>query len=137
MAQTKAKLNMLETREKLGLGELQSTDLMPIINYAWNCSFARRDKNKNAISDRGWNPLDWKLLTDNDLRATMTQKKKSREHHKANNIILPSRFFDNHSSSESWTISSASCSAFSIPGSTNNKSTINTNQQPSLNFSTE
>ena len=136
MALTKAKLKMLETREKLGLDELQSTDLMPIINYAWNHSFARRDKNKNAISDRGWNPLNRKLLTDNDLRATMTQKEKSREHHKVNNIILPSRFFNNHSSSESGTISSTSCSAFSIPGSTSNQSTINTNQQPSLNFST-
>ena len=28
-----------------------STDIMPIINYAWQKSFARVDTNKNAIAD--------------------------------------------------------------------------------------
>ena len=48
---------MLEIREKLGLGELEDTDLVPIINYALKHSFERIEKNKNVISDQSWNPM--------------------------------------------------------------------------------
>ena len=63
----------------------------------------------------------------------MTQEEKSREHHKANNIIPPAKFFQNHLSSESENMSLTSSSTFSV--TTNNQSTINTNLQLSLNFS--
>ena len=86
------------------------------------------------ISDRGWNPLNRKLLLDNDLRATMTQQERSCDHHKANNTIPPTKFFQNHPyTSESENMSSTSGSTFSIIA--NNHSTIKTNLQLSLNFS--
>ena len=136
IALTKAKLKMLETREKLGLEELEDTDLIPIINYAWKHSFARKNKNQNANSDRGWNPLNRNILTNADLRATMTLKEKSRDHHKANNIILPQRYFNDDKSTDSETISATSCSAFSMYN--NPPSTFNNSQEQAsidLNFS--
>ena len=114
---------MLETRDKLGLDDLQDTDLIPMINYAWNHSFARKTKNQKAISERGWNPLNRNLLMDRDLRATMTQREKCRQYNIHNNVVLPDKFFTDHNSSDSGgtTVSSTSCSMFSV----NNQSTIN------------
>ena len=78
IALIRAKVKILETRDKLGLGELQDTDLIPMI-----------DKNKNAISDCGWNPLNQNILTDRDLRETMTHREKCQEHEMKDDIILP------------------------------------------------
>ena len=39
--------------EKYMEGTLLPTDLMPLINKAWVKSFARVDKNKKAIAERG------------------------------------------------------------------------------------
>ena len=60
MSMTKGKQLLLEKKDTLGLHDdgILDTDLMPLINYACDHSFARVDKNKNAISDRGWNPLN-------------------------------------------------------------------------------
>ena len=49
------------------------TDIIPIINYAWERSFARVDSSKKAISDRGWGPLNYNLLTHNQILPTMTK----------------------------------------------------------------
>lgn len=125
---------MLETRDKLGLNELEDTDLIPIINYAWNHSFARKDKNRNAIADRGWNPLNRKLLTDEDLRATMTDKEKTRKYNEMNNIIHPSQSneADSICNATSTSSSAPTCSTFTM----NSQPTINNPPQPpSLNFS--
>ena len=73
----KAKSKLLEIQKSMGLGELQDTDLMSIINCTWNDSFVRKDKNDIAISDRGWNPLNQYILTNNDVRATTTRKEKT------------------------------------------------------------
>ena len=65
-------------KEGLGITDgVTETDLMPIINIAWKNSFARVSKNKQAIVDRGWNPLNRALLLDDELRSTMTNKQKS------------------------------------------------------------
>ena len=131
---TKAKTKMLETRDKLGLNELEDTDLIPIINYAWNHSFARKDKNRNAIADRGWNPLNRKLLTDEDLSATMTDKEKTRKYNEMNNIIHPSKSYEADSicNATSTSSSAPTCSTFTM----NSQPTINNPPQPpSLNFS--
>jgi len=84
MAITKAKQNLLELKDSIGLQNdgMVDTDLMPLINEAWEKSFARVDKNRNAIADRGWNPLNKALLLDPTLRSTMTLKEKSEEYHK-------------------------------------------------------
>mmetsp|Transcript_19133 Transcript_19133/g.27550 ORF Transcript_19133/g.27550 Transcript_19133/m.27550 type:complete len:177 (-) Transcript_19133:603-1133(-) len=49
---------------------LLKTDIIPIINLAWNQSFSRIDSNKKAISDRGWNPLNRALLKDPAIMKT-------------------------------------------------------------------
>ena len=62
---------------------------MALINQAWDKSFVRVEKNKNAISDQGWNPLNKCLLLDQTLRSTMTAKESSQEYNRLNKITLP------------------------------------------------
>ena len=42
---------------------LTRTDIIPIVNYAWDHSFARVRTNLKAIRDRGWGPLNQILLS--------------------------------------------------------------------------
>ena len=49
-----------------------ATDIIPIVNYAWKESFARVETNRKAIADRGWNPLNYNLLTNKQITPTMT-----------------------------------------------------------------
>ncbi len=79
------------------------TDLTSLINYAWNESFAKIDKNKNTISDRGWNPLNQVLLLDPDLNATRTRNEKSEVYQLQNNIILPKKDMIDHTSTAAFT----------------------------------
>ena len=44
---------------------------MTIVNDAWQHSFDRIEFNKKAICDRGWGPLNYNLLNDKDIQATM------------------------------------------------------------------
>ncbi len=90
--------------------DLVDMDLIPLINTAWKSSFAHIDKNKNALADRGWNPLNQNLLLHDDLRATMTRKEKSAEYHLSNDIIIPRKF---KSSEASLTATEASSSTTS------------------------
>ena len=66
---------------------LRPTNLIPLINFAWNKSFAQKDTNKKAIAARGWYPLNYHLLMDPELRATMT---KSEHDNESSKITLPS-----------------------------------------------
>ncbi len=93
MAMTTEKQKLLELKNSLGLQNdgIVDTNLMPIINRAWAKSFARVDKNKNAISDRGWNPRKKALLLDPVKRSTMTAKEKTNCHNQANQIIMPNK----------------------------------------------
>ena len=61
-------------------GILDTDTMMPLINYAWDQSFALVQRNKNVICDRGWNPLNRVLLLDPDLNATRTIKEKSTDY---------------------------------------------------------
>ena len=65
------------------------TDMMSLINYTWDRSFARVQKNKNAICDRGWNPLNRVLLLDPDPIVTKTIKEKYTDYQLQNKIIIP------------------------------------------------
>ena len=94
IAITQAKQDLLETKDTLGLYDegIVDTDLMPIINSAWKRSFGRVDKNRNAICDRGWYPLNKALLLDPDIIATRSDKEKTREYNRLNHIIFPTTF---------------------------------------------
>ena len=77
----KAKDELLSFKESIGLSNgLTLTDMMPIINDAWNKSFTRVGMNKNAISDQGWNPLNHALLLNEKLRANMTTEESTAEY---------------------------------------------------------
>ena len=69
----------------------KDTDMMLIINIAWENSFTRVKKNKQDIVDTGWNPLNCALLLDDEIYSTiMTKKQKPMEFLLENNIIFPS-----------------------------------------------
>ena len=53
------------------------TDIMSIVNDAWDNSFALVDSNETAIADRGWCPLNYTLLDDNEIKSTMTDSEKT------------------------------------------------------------
>ena len=73
MSMTKSKLDLLEFKEKKAMSQShQSTDIIPLINKAWNDSFARVEQNKQAIAERGWYPLNRNILLNDELRSTMT-----------------------------------------------------------------
>mmetsp|Transcript_5585 Transcript_5585/g.10611 ORF Transcript_5585/g.10611 Transcript_5585/m.10611 type:complete len:413 (-) Transcript_5585:132-1370(-) len=44
------------------------------LNRSWHKSFARVEKNKKAIAERGWFPYNRNLLNNDELRVTMTNK---------------------------------------------------------------
>jgi hypothetical protein len=44
-------------------------DIMWIVRYAWEKSFARIQTNKHAIAERGWGPLNYVLLDHPELKA--------------------------------------------------------------------
>ena len=52
---------------------------MVLLNTAWGKSFERTDKNKIAISSRGWNPLNRALLCVQEIIGTMTEEDKRLE----------------------------------------------------------
>jgi hypothetical protein len=47
-----------------------TTDIIPIINHAFPDSFGQVDKAKKAICDRGWGPLNYKLLQHPEVLKT-------------------------------------------------------------------
>ena len=54
--------------------EIAPTDIIPIVNYAWDRSFAKVESNRHAISERGWLPYNRHILLHKDLRPSMTQQ---------------------------------------------------------------
>lgn len=126
IALTRAKQELVEYREAKCLPpKLQSTDLIPLINKAWSQSFARISKNKKAILDRGWNPLNKALLTLPEIRATMTDEERKSEV-ECDDIKLPTKPNNQYDStiadaSDSTTVTESDRSLPSIA--------------PSLNFS--
>jgi len=74
IAISKAKSNLLKKRLDMYMDSpgIYPTDIMTIVNDAWQYSFDRIELNKKAIYDRGWGPLNYNLLNDKDIQATMT-----------------------------------------------------------------
>ena len=59
--------------------DLLHTDVIPIVNYAWTCSFAKERTNLKAISDRGWGPVNWILLSHPEIQSTNLKNESSIE----------------------------------------------------------
>jgi hypothetical protein len=75
MTLNRKKEHLLNTRINLMTElDLVPTDIIPLVNYAWDRSFARVQSNQKAINDRGWFPLNRNLLLNPVLRETMTDK---------------------------------------------------------------
>ena len=59
MASGKAKINIMEVKEKLLLNPIiEPYEIVLIVNYAWERSFSRVATNKKAIAKRGWHPFN-------------------------------------------------------------------------------
>ena len=50
--------------------KLETYNIIPLLNHCSEQSFAKVEGNKKAISERGWNPLDYRLLVDPDILRT-------------------------------------------------------------------
>ena len=82
IAISKAKKKIVEKRLDMHMDSpgVYATDIMTIIDEAWSQSFANVKQNKKAIEARGWGPLNYNLLNDEDIKATMTESE-TREYH--------------------------------------------------------
>ena len=47
---------------------LTKQDIIPIVKYAWDRSFALSESNRRAIAVRGWNPLNYALLDNIEIQ---------------------------------------------------------------------
>ena len=75
MTDTKCKL--LDLKRQSCMNEIiDKSDLILLINIAWNKSFARVDKNRRAISDRGQGIYNRNILTFSHIGATMMETDK-------------------------------------------------------------
>ena len=64
MGVTKAKEELLKTKEKMPPLSFGPTDIIPI---AWAVSFGNSKNGKKALAKRGWNPLIMALLKNRDI----------------------------------------------------------------------
>ena len=73
---------------------IEVQEIIILVNYAWEQSFARIDCNRTAIVERGWFPLNRNLLLDKQLRSTMTTEEQDEE--AGEGVILPYTASDNY-----------------------------------------
>jgi len=57
---TRAKRNYIKHRS---IPKFEPTDIVPLTNIAFSKSFAKAENVKKAVEKRGWNPLNYNLLT--------------------------------------------------------------------------
>ena len=63
IAMKKAKKDLLVEKTKISIqAQVQTYDITAFVSDAWKKSFARVNKNKSAIADRGWHHLNRNLL---------------------------------------------------------------------------
>ena len=70
---------------------ITSDEIIPMINYAWQHSFAKVSSNKDAIAERGFNPYNCALLLNKEIRATMTKEQRTNE-----KIVIPIQLKENY-----------------------------------------
>ena len=68
-------------RFEMGLFKMNlvRTDIIPIVNYAWQKSFANVKNNLKAIADRGWGPLNRILLSHPEIISSKIESFDSQE----------------------------------------------------------
>jgi hypothetical protein len=54
---TKAKRKLFEIKVGLRKSNFEMSDIIPLVTHAWKNSFAIAKNARNAIAERGWNPL--------------------------------------------------------------------------------
>jgi hypothetical protein len=57
---TKAKRNYIQYRS---VPKFEPTDIVPLVNVAFSKSFGKQKNAQKAIASRGWNPLNYNILT--------------------------------------------------------------------------
>jgi hypothetical protein len=70
MTREKDKLVAFKRRNDFKTINFQRLDVIPLVVRAWKVSFARTDKNLNALIERGWYHLDRRLLNDPEILST-------------------------------------------------------------------
>ena len=75
IALTKYKKEIVHKRLNLMMDKpgIVATNIIPMVNYAWGKSFVRVEKKLKAIADCGWGPLNYSLLMNPQIQATMTK----------------------------------------------------------------
>jgi hypothetical protein len=63
----KEKRKYLREKRLAGMNNFSPTDIIPLVNTAWDKSFARVPTARKAIQKRGWYPLNYRLLDDPNL----------------------------------------------------------------------
>ncbi len=70
----RAKEDLMSFKIQRGMpAKLNATDIIPLLNIAWNKSFAKIENNQKAISTRGWYPPTRKVLQDPRVRDLQDQ----------------------------------------------------------------
>ena len=72
MALTKAKRELLDKKEAACLPfQIEKTDIISIVNTAWDKSFANAATNRVVICERGWRPLNYNALNHPEIQLTI------------------------------------------------------------------
>ena len=75
IAGKKRKEFVLQEKSRLRLEfKIEKQDIVGIVHYAWNASFARIETNKKAIANRGWYPANYILLDSKELDKNKNNK---------------------------------------------------------------
>jgi hypothetical protein len=70
MTREKDRLVAFKRRNDFKNINFQRLDVIPLVVRAWDVSFARTDKNQNALIGRSWYHLDRRLLNDPEILCT-------------------------------------------------------------------
>jgi hypothetical protein len=65
----KAKKIFFDIKVERNIQRFETTDIIPLVTYAWDRSFALVHNAKKAIAQRGWNPMNYYLLDHKDVRC--------------------------------------------------------------------
>ena len=68
---------------------IEPYNIMPIIPYSWDQSFAIVESNKKSIVERGWYPYNRNLMTYPEIRASITKEEAENELLNTSKIVLP------------------------------------------------
>jgi hypothetical protein len=132
IATYRVKEEILEERKNLMMDSVSilPSDIITIVNRAWEESFARVEQNKKAIAERGWFPYNRNLLKNGEIRVTMTETESQEDRFLNFDIDSPSSFSQNSSISD---LTEPSFNSISTQGST--IISRNSTMTPTLNLS--